>query len=388
MKHSHDRKPPAQTRHAADAQSSHARPFATDPQTTPVLNLQKLIGNQAVQRLFRPGTADSQMTVPRIAPLRTSTPHISREEENVEAAREHFEEGQRLFRAGRYQAAIIRLERARQIPGLDADIYTTLLYNLGVCNLRLERFATAVNYFEQYLARPGADAEEVEPLLEQARQGTAADAETIMNRQGGSLPPPSSDPAAQADSARTLFEQAAALYEAGQYRQAIIIFEQVREMEITDNAEAIRAACLFNIGRCNVRLGRHATAIIYLEQYIDVAPSEADRQEAEAMLVEAQENAGALTSVEQAQMMFRMADRAYSAGDYATALHRFNTLLGIRGLDETTRSQIEYNIGMCYIRLGRAAEARPYLERYLAAHPDDSEAQARLDEITQQPETE
>ncbi len=383
MSHDHDAKSPDTSKRPHDSKDSEpALQPAVDPRYGNILNLQSLIGNQAVQRLVKASP------LPIIPTARASTPDISRDDENIEAARDHFEAGQRLFRAGQYAAAITRLERARQIPGLSDDTYSTLLFDLGISNLRLERFATAVTYFEQYLERPGANREEVEPLLEQARQGTATDAETILEREGGSLPAPSSDPDAQTDAARTLFEQAAALYAAGQYRQAIIIFEQVREMEISEGGEEIHTACNFNIGRSNFRLRRYSTAIIYLEQYIDNAPSAADRDEAQSMLTEAQEHAGALTSLEQASMMMRLGDQAYQAGEYATALQRFKTLLEVRGLDEDTRSQIQYNVGMCYFRLGRPEDARGAFSAYLATHPGDSEAQARLDEVMQQLESE
>ena len=382
MSHDHDRKSPEKARRSTEPKQEPDARFqaAADSRYGSILNLQALVGNQVVQRLVK----DRSPFIPQVSSINSSGPDINREDENIEAAQEHFEAGQRLFRAGQYAAAATRLERARQVPGLSDDTYSTLLYDLGVCNLRLERFATAVTYFEQYLEQPGANAEEVEPLLEQARTGTAGDAERIMSREGGELPPESADAEEQTVAARTLFEQASALYSEGQYRQAIIIFEQVREMEITEGGEEIHTAVLFNIGRCNFRLRRFSTAIIYLEQYIDRAPSEADRDEAQEMLTEAQEEAGTLTSQEQGEMMLRLANEAYEAGEYASALQRFKTLLELRGLNEEAQSQIEYNLGMCYFRLGRLADARAAIERYLADHPGDSEAQSRLDEIVQQ----
>jgi tetratricopeptide (TPR) repeat protein len=357
--------------------------FVEDHRIPSVLKLQHFVGNQTVQRLLQRQTSDQRAYRPHSLLPRAGMPDISRDEENVETARQHFQAGMRLFEAGQYSAAITRLERARQIPGLSDNIHLALLYNLGVCNLRLQRFATAVTYFEECLTRPGANPAEIEPLLEQARRGTAGDAANIMGRAGGSLPAPSSDPTAQADAARTLFQQAAALYAAGQYRQAIIIFEQLRTMELTDNAESIRSTSLFNIAQCNIHLGRHATAIIYLEQYLDTATDDTDRQRVETLLAETQRHAGTLTSSDQARMMFRMAAQSYQADDYATALQHFQTLLTLRGLDDNTRSQIEYNIGLCYLRLGRYAEAQAYFQRYLSTHPDDSAARARLDEVRQ-----
>lgn len=351
---------PARQGSSARASERHAHPLQVRT-TEDVIDLQHRIGNE--------------LTVQAIT--------ASREEENLERARRTFDAAERLFNARRYGAAAIRFERVRQTPGLSAEVYSHSLFNLAVCNLRLERFATATMYLEQAQAA-GIPAREIEPLLRQAREATAADAERIMNRAGGSLPGASSDPAAQTSGAQAVFEQAVAEFAEGHLRQSIILFEQVREMELSENAEEIRQACLRNIGRANMQLGRHATAIVYLEQAIDVTTGSAERATLESWLATCLQRTGALTTVDQAQLMYRMANQAFSAGDHRTALDRFRVVLTIRGLDQQVIDDTRYNMGLCHFLMGELEAARSYIAPYVEAHPDDAEARERLDQINDQ----
>jgi outer membrane protein assembly factor BamD (BamD/ComL family) len=344
----------------------------------PVLRLQQVIGNQAVQ-----GLLNQRAVIPvganrmHIA-ARSGTPDISREDDPAAMARQHFEEGAQLYSAGQYAAAIPRFERARQVPTLDAETYTRLIWNLAMCNFRLERFATAVFYFEQYLSRGVSEADRVaaENYLNQARAGTAGDAERILEREDADVPAATGDAAADATRARALFDQAATLYEAGQYRQAIIIFEQLREMP--DMPEEVRRDTIFNIARCNMRLNRFATAIPYLEQYLQMPG--ASRAEAVALLTESQEAAGALTSAEQARLIYRLATEAYRASQYREAERLFQLMLANPSLETSSMADIRYNLGMALLRQGRHADALPHFQAYAAEHPEAADVQERIAE--------
>jgi tetratricopeptide (TPR) repeat protein len=361
----------------------HAQPVLTDAAASfglpgTVLRLQNMIGNQAVQGLLnRKEAVPSGPQGIRVA-LRSGTPDISREDDPVAMAREHYEEGERLFNAGSYAAAITRFERARQVPSLGDEVYRDLIWNLAVANSELERFASAVFYLEQYLTMgiSEADRTAAESMLQEMRAGTAEDAEGILEREGADVPAATGDAAADTARAEQLYTQAFSLFAEGQFRQALIIFEQVREMP--DMSEDIRRDTIFNIARCNMELRRAATAIPCLEEYLRMPG--ASHAEAIALLTESQEAAGAMTSTEQARLVYRLADEAYNAGQHREAERLFRIILNNPVLDANTLADIHYNLGETLFLQGRYDEALTEFQAYTALHPDDAEVLARIEE--------
>jgi hypothetical protein len=71
------------------------------------------------------------------------------------AVRRLFENATAAFNARNYGRAIIFYEKARHQQGVPEKIKKACLYNIGLANLRLHRFATAIIYFESYLGRAG-----------------------------------------------------------------------------------------------------------------------------------------------------------------------------------------------------------------------------------------
>lgn len=72
------------------------------------------------------------------------------------------------------------------------------------------------------------------------------------------------------EQARTEFERGAALYRAGNYREALAAFEDAQ-------ARSPAPQALFNIARCHERLGEYADAIESYRAYVDAAPAAPDR---------------------------------------------------------------------------------------------------------------
>jgi Tfp pilus assembly protein PilF len=62
-----------------------------------------------------------------------------------------------LYQRGQYRQAILLFEQLRHAPGVPDSAKLAMLFDIGMCNLKLNRYATAIIYFEQYLAMPGAD---------------------------------------------------------------------------------------------------------------------------------------------------------------------------------------------------------------------------------------
>ena len=145
---------------------------------------QRILGNSAVQRQAAARPAPLMRQDRGDDAVATEEPVADRE-----AARRLFDEASAYFTRGDYRRAIIRFERLRQTPGLEDAIVRDVLYNIGVCNLRLERFATAIIYLEQYLTLPGAVEADGAARLAEARRGAGV-AEPEAG--GGATPAPGS----------------------------------------------------------------------------------------------------------------------------------------------------------------------------------------------------
>lgn len=326
-----------------------------------MMRMHEGVGNSAISQLL--STSQPSSLEVTVAPV------VQRTSENVEHSAEHFSIGAQHFQAGRYRQAAQSFERARQTPGLTTDTHGAILYDLALCNMRLERWATAVMYLEQYLSISGADREAGEAQLELARAGTSGDASDISEREGIPAEAADADPGSQIAHLRQIWEAAGAQFVAGRFRQSIILFEKARQL----SDGQFESEAVYNIGKANLRLRRFSTAIIYFEQAHDLATSDEDRADVHELLNEARRSAGALTGQEQAQMMYGLAQEAHSAGDYEAALRRFRELLSVRGVAPDILNVTYYNLASLYLQLGQSEQARHYIDLYLAASPDDAD---------------
>ena len=80
---------------------------------------------------------------------------------------------------------------------------------------------------------------------------------------------------------------------------------------------------------------------------------------------------------ELAKQSYRTGTMLYQRGSYADALVELE-----RGNKADPRPELDYNIGLCLEKLGRAAEAVDAYERFLAARPQDAEAAVLRADIT------
>jgi tetratricopeptide (TPR) repeat protein len=300
----------------------------------------------ALQRQTRqgagaPAQADTQVSVDQIRPM--------------------FMEAQDLYLAGQYRRAIILFERIRQLPGISEEWRRDSLWNIGRCNLKLKRYATAIIYLEEYVTMPGAAVMEAEPLLREAKRGAGVPVEGVGTGRAAAA-------GGVMDQAKAVFREGVSLYRQGRFRAAIIRFERLRQMQ--GLPASVPRACLFNIGRCNLRLRRYATAIVYLEKYLSTPG--ADRGAGETLLGEARQGAGApaqadtQVSEDQLKQMFMEAQDLYLAGQFRRAIIIFERMRQAPGFPEEWRREWLWNIGRCNLKLKRYATAIIYLEEFLA----------------------
>lgn len=82
-----------------------------------------------------------------------------------------LQRAQRQFNNGDYRSASYLYEQLRQGSNLSASDNADILYNLGMCYYRMNRFATSITYFQQYL-RQNPGNEEAERHLREAQRRT------------------------------------------------------------------------------------------------------------------------------------------------------------------------------------------------------------------------
>lgn len=361
-----------QNRPLKKEQSNQAQPeVRIESDVDYLLLMQKTVGNRAVNRLIQ-GAGASQVESRLAAASKFQVPGklkgslaVQRADEMVDTARSIFEEGTQFYNDGDYRAAIIRFERARQMPGMSQEGRAKIHFNIGLSNFKLRRFATAVYNFEQYISAGVGSAQEQDEarqMLQRSRDGAGVPAEMSEEEQ------------------RQTFDEAQQYYVSGQFRKAIIRFERVRQAGSL--VATSRAMLSFNIGRCNIRLRRFATAIPYFEEYIrslghdpnstqthEAAQGNADLREALDFLRQARQEAG----MPWARLVYYQAVEKYEAGNFSEALALFQQVAGMPDLDSSARSMIYYNMGMSLHRLGRYPEAISNYQRFLSSEPSEQD---------------
>jgi tetratricopeptide (TPR) repeat protein len=320
-----------------------------------------------------------------------------------------------------YRHAIIQFEKARQIPGVTDPGKSACLYNIGMANLKLERYNTAIIYFERDLSTGSEDKTNTQNQLSKAKrlagipEGSAKETEEKqeeLNKPKGQ----GEDQEGTTGGAETslpfdvkqfnrLFETAEANYVSGNYRQAIINYEAARQ--IPGVTQPGKAACLFNIAVSNMKLKRYNTAIIYLEQLLEIDPTNA--AETEKKLKEAKRLAGIpeeepaskgdtskataegaekapgegklppfgkKLDKKQGKEVHKLGKEFFIKGEYGKALNQFMRLW--LGSDDEKVSEVSaYNMGLCFKNLkdyDKALEFFGYYAKWKGAN------QARVQE--------
>ncbi len=267
----------------------------------------------------------------------------------------------RAFNAGEYARALVFWERGRHQRGITDSQRAAFLFNVGMCNLMLERYASAVAVFEEYLRTPGADRRLGENRLLRARAGVGS-----SELSDAPLQQPDDDPG------EALHRQAQRFFEAGDFREALAMWERARETP--GKTPAQNAMLLFNIGMCNLRLERFATAVFFFEEFLE---SPGTNQElGRERLAEARRGAGVSergVSERTARSLHTRAREAFDAGDYARALILWERARHMRGATDAQRAAFLLNVGLSNLRMERFGSAVAALEEYLRMPGADRE---------------
>ncbi len=271
---------------------------------------------------------------------------------SVRNARSLHERARRAYAEDQYARALVFWERGRHQPGLSEEQRTSFLFNIGMCNLMLERYGSAVAVFEQYLESPYADRGTGENRLRRARAGVGAPeaAEDVPSEPGD-------------EPGEALFREGQRLFDAEDYPEAIAVWERARET--TGATGVVNSGFLFNIGLANMRLERFATAIFFFEEYLEDPGPHADR--AREYLAEARSEIGVEGSgrVRDPRTLHARAQAAYNDGRYARALILWERGRQQPGLGAEQRTSFLFNVGMCNLLLERYGSAVAVFEEYL-----------------------
>lgn len=150
---------------------------------------QHALGNRGVQRLVQrtaPSNRATKSTLNLVAQPREGGPMpgiaVQRQPRPRDGGQpaagallpgeQEFNEGVQMVQTGDYEEAIAVLERARRVPGAPPGGIAVSLFNIGVCNFRLRRYAMAVTYYEMALntGARGQRLVEIKVALEEARR--------------------------------------------------------------------------------------------------------------------------------------------------------------------------------------------------------------------------
>jgi tetratricopeptide (TPR) repeat protein len=265
---------------------------------------------------------------------------VREESGTIRDARKTFEEAQHFVNAGDYRRAIVRFEMVRQDLGPDMD--SALWWNLGLCNWRLDRFATAAFCYERFLSSPGISEEDqrkADAILRALRRKMGAEAEDGFDL----------------ERARDRFYQAQEQYEAGQYRAAIILWERLRAQPGFAHPEL-----LWNIARCNLKLERWATAGMYLDETWTDHPA----------------------TTEEIEEVYDFGDRLYKRGMFRQALILFKVIERHVPMEEVAGEAcaFRFNVAQCNRMLGRNAAATEDYQRVLEFPGIPAELRAEVQE--------
>ncbi len=394
----------------------------------PGLLLASAVSNRALQRLVQTEAARirRQEKGPAAGTAEAPTETAPAEPEAnaaIERARQVFLDAMAAYEAGAYSAAIEGFKQVLDMAGLPDEVYSSSLWNIGQCFLRLGNREAAAESIRAYLASPGisdADRAEAEAALAEItgeREGEAVAGSVEEAESAGGAPAPEGVvegplPTDPVERGRQLFQQGLAFYEAGNYAEALARMSQI--MEIPGLGNETYTMMLWNMAKCYERMGNVPMALAMLRGYLaQEGLSSADRAQAADLLrqlagagaEEAGERLpeagptppagaeapatpeGALPTdpVARGRALFTQANAAYLAGRYAEALALFRQIVDIPGLPDEVHRMMLWNMARCLEGLGNNVAAIAMLRVYLAqpglSDADRAEAQALIAQL-------
>ena len=146
--------------------------------------------------------------------------------------------------------------------------------------------------------------------------------------------------------AKSCYRQGAALYEQGNYQEALQFFQESYK-ETTDRT--VRATLLYNIANTHANLRQPQLATEYLTLYVAENPSER----------------GTITPMLEALAIYGQGLDSYDHKNYAVAVEKFKQVYGRVAKTESLRVTVLHDLAESYEQLGRYDLAAEYYTLYL-----------------------
>lgn len=401
----------AQAQGSAPALQRQAAPEEEEEEEAQTLRRQEMPEEEELQTLRRQATPEEEeeaQTLRRqeetpgqeVAPAEAATP--------VQRAQALYAEGAQAYQEGNYSAALERFQQVLDMPGLDANVYSCMLWNMARCHQRLGNREAAVESLRAYLAQPDIsddDRDQAERLIAEIGGAESASSVTgaVETEEGGAAGAAAETPAPAEEAplptepiarGRALYERGAQAYAAGNYAEALTLFNQV--MEMGGLGPRTYATMFWNLARAYQRLGNRQMALTMVRGFLgqeglsaedradgaallrELTGETAAAAEAPERLGERAESAGAAPAepaesqplpsdpTARGQALYAQGAQQYAAGRYAEALALFNQVLAIPGLGQPTYATMLWNVARCHQQLGNNAAAIAMLRAYLA----------------------
>lgn len=155
---------------------------------------------------------------------------------------------------------------------------------------------------------------------------------------------------------RELANSALQDFNGGRYEEALKKYQEIYQ-------RGKKPKSLFNIGQCYRSLGKTEEALTSFRLYLTEIPDAPNRKEVEVLIVELEASRDIFLPSPLAPNMVRLyqeAKRDYQEGRYHMALKKFEDVAGLEGI-----SWIQYDIALCFEKLGKKEEAIAAYQLYL-----------------------
>jgi tetratricopeptide (TPR) repeat protein len=196
--------------------------------------------------------------------LLAGLPLTASAQEPVERARQLFQEGQRLYDAGRFEESAQKMKEA-----YDLTHSPELAFNVARVYERMSEYELAIRYFRIYLRR--GHPSETERADVQARIRALDEARRRQREQVFTAPPSTDELTAEA---RAFFQRGVAMFRRGHFEAAMQAFTAAQRF-------APLPEVLYNMAVTAERLGSRRDAIDYFLEYLRMRPNAPDRAHVE-----------------------------------------------------------------------------------------------------------
>jgi tetratricopeptide (TPR) repeat protein len=270
-------------------------------------------------------------------------------------AKQHFDEGEALYKAGQYGKAAEQYQLAYKDAG--ADRRGALAFNIAQSFRYAKSFPFAAAWYQKALGLGG-------PHVSKHREEIE---ECLALVQGEMKKQPERGPDGEdIGEAKMLFQLAEIAYAERDYATAEPLYRQAYH-------RSNQAAILFNIGQACRFQGKYADAKFWYREYLRQAPDSPVKADVEQLLEEMKQKVPDLPeegSQDDAKEKFEQAESLYKEGKFSEAADLYVEVFHDPAV-AYARGEMAYNMGQCQRQTGKSASAVEWYKIALEHLPDN-----------------